>query len=330
MQPQRPGRGRTPAALLAVTALLLALTGAAGTASASQTAAQDINIVATHSGMCLEAATATEGEVITQRRCAGRKNALWTLKPSALGGGSYQIVNVYSGKCMTVENSSSAAGALVRQQTCGNQPGASLAFADTDGGALVQPRTATPPLCLEVTGSSTAEGAQLRQWGCERQPGAVFTQERHQGPALGWAKIRPASAPSLCVTEGRDRKGLYHSAVAVQRSCAQSAPPRTSVEDAGNGRYRIQWHHPEFGIGCLTVMDGGPVPGMLEPWDNYAAASLFLIEPVETPVPGGFRIREEATGQCLGIVGGGTAEGFEVMRQTCTAAVSQEFFVDPE
>ncbi|WP_399934243.1 RICIN domain-containing protein [Streptomyces kanamyceticus] len=331
---RRPGHRRPrsrSAALLAAVALLLALVGAQGMASAASTAVQDINIVSTHSGMCLEVGTATEGEVITQRRCAGRKNALWTLKSSPLGGGSYQIVNVYSGKCMAVENSSPAAGALVRQQTCGSQPGASFVFTETDGGVWLQPKTVTPsPQCLEVTESSTADGARLRQWGCDRQPGAVFTQERYQGPPLGWAKIRPASAPSLCVTEGRDRKGLYPSAVAVQRACAQAVPPRTYLEEAGAGRYRIQWHHPEFGIGCLTVMNGGPVPGMLEPWDACASAGVFLVEPVETPAPGGFRIREAATGQCLGMVGGGTAEGVELMRQSCTSALSQEFFIDPE
>ncbi|WP_051819165.1 RICIN domain-containing protein [Streptomyces sp. NRRL S-920] len=329
---RRPGHGRTYAALLAVVALLLTLTATQDTArAASPSAVDDINIVATHSGMCLEAATAAEGEVITQRGCAGRKNALWTLKSSALGGASYQIVNVYSGKCLAVENSSTAAGALVRQQTCGNQPGASFTFTEADGGVWIQPRTVSAsPLCLEVTDSSTADGARLRQWGCERQSGSVFTQERYQGPVVGWAKIRPASAPSLCVTEGRDRQGLYRSAVAVQRPCAQAVPPRTYLEEVGAGRYRIQWHHPEFGIGCLTVMDGGPVPGMLEPWDACSVATVFQIEPVETPAPGGFRIRDAGTGQCLGMAGGGTAEGVEVIRQTCTSALSQEFFVDPE
>ncbi|MGA4845124.1 RICIN domain-containing protein [Streptomyces sp. G5(2025)] len=207
--------------------------GRAGTASAASTAEQNINIVSTHSGMCLEVGTATEGEVITQRRCAGRENALWTLKSSPLGGGSYQILNVYSGKCVAVENSSPSAGALP-------------------------------------------------------------------------------------------------SAVAVQRACAQAVPPRTYLEEVGTGRYRIQWHHPEFGVGCLTVMNGGPVPGMPEPWDACGSAGVFLVEPVETPAPGGFRIREAATGQCLGMVGGGTAEGIEAMRQSCTAALSQEFFIDPE
>ncbi|UFQ19666.1 MULTISPECIES: RICIN domain-containing protein [Streptomyces] len=329
-RPGRPGRPRSAALLTAVT-LLLALVGAQGTARAASTAEQNINIVSTHSGMCLEVATAAEGEVVAQRRCAGRKNALWTLKSSPLGGGSYQIVNVYSGKCMAVENSSPSAGALVRQQTCGNQPGASLTFTETDGGVWLQPKTVTTtPQCLEVTESSTADGARLRQWGCDRQPGSVFTQERFQGPPLGWAKIRPASAPSLCVTEGRDRKGLYASAVAVQRACAQAVPPRTYLEEAGTGRYRIQWHHPEFGIGCLTVMNGGPVPGMLEPWDACASASVFLVEPAETPAPGGFRIREAATGQCLGMVGGATAEGVEVMREPCTSTLAQEFFIDPQ
>ncbi|CAM5674140.1 Ricin B lectin domain-containing protein OS=Streptomyces alboniger OX=132473 GN=CP975_32440 PE=4 SV=1 [Streptomyces alboniger] len=230
---------------------------------------------------------------------------------------------------MAVEDASPAAGALVRQQTCGNGPGGSFTFGETQGGVWMQPRSA-PSLCLEVTGSTLVDGARLRQWTCDRQPGSVFSQERYTGPVLGWVKIRPAGAPTLCVTEGRDRAGLYRSAVAVQRACAQATPPRTYLEEVGAGRYRIQWHHPEFGVGCLTVMDGGPVPGMLEPWDACADATVFLVEAVESPVPGGFRIREEATGQCVGMAGGGTAAGVEVTRQACTSAVSQEFFVDAE
>ncbi|MDN0197314.1 helix-turn-helix domain-containing protein [Streptomyces sp. S.PNR 29] len=96
-------------------------------------------------------------------------------------------------------------------------------------------------------------------------------------PADGWVTIRPARTPELCLTDGRDRDGAYGSAVAVQLSCARATVPRTYLEPAGEGLYRIQWHHPEEGKGCLTVMTGGPVKGMLEERCTGAADQRFLV-----------------------------------------------------
>ncbi len=91
--------------------------------------------------------------------------------------------------------------------------------------------------------------------------------------------IRPAGHAGLCLTDGRDRRGAYDSAVAVHLPCAEVPVPRTYLEPAGAGLYRIQWHHPELGKGCLTVLGDGPVKGMLEPRDDCANATLFRPEP---------------------------------------------------
>ncbi|MDT0615242.1 RICIN domain-containing protein [Streptomyces lancefieldiae] len=147
-----------------------------------------------------------------------------------------------------------------------------------------------------------------------------------RAPTDGWVTIRPARGRDLCLTDGRDRGGAYGSAVAVQLPCAGAPVPRTFLEPIGAGLYRIQWHHPQQGKGCLTVMHGGPVDGMLEPRDDCTQATLFRVE----PAPGSsadVRFRPAGGGLCLGIADDDTDAGAEAVQEPCTGAADQRFVV---
>ncbi|BCL25472.1 helix-turn-helix domain-containing protein [Streptomyces aurantiacus] len=146
-------------------------------------------------------------------------------------------------------------------------------------------------------------------------------------PADGWVTIRPARTSDLCLTDGRDRGGVYGSAVAVQLACARATVPRTFLEPAGEGLYRIQWHHPQLGKGCLTVMSTGKVKGMLEPRDDCDQATLFQFEATGAESTGGFRLRPATSSRCVGIAGNDTAEGAEAVEERCTGAADQRFLV---
>lgn len=146
-------------------------------------------------------------------------------------------------------------------------------------------------------------------------------------PADGWVTIRPARTPDLCLTDGRDRDGAYPSAVAVQLPCAQATVPRTYLEPVGEGLYRIQWHHPVEGKGCLTVMSTGPVKSMLEPRNNCAQATLFRLEPASTTGAEGFRFRSADSSRCIGIAHNDTAQGAEAIEEQCTRATDQRFLI---
>ncbi|WP_327358367.1 RICIN domain-containing protein [Streptomyces sp. NBC_01304] len=145
-------------------------------------------------------------------------------------------------------------------------------------------------------------------------------------PADGWVTIRPARTPDLCLTDGRDRDGAYDSAVAVQLLCSQATVPRTYVEPVGEDLYRIQWHHPEHGKGCLTIMSDGPVRGMLEPRTDCAQATLFRLEPVAAGSKA-FRLRPTTSTRCVGIAGNDTADGAEAVEERCTGAADQRFLI---
>jgi hypothetical protein len=144
-------------------------------------------------------------------------------------------------------------------------------------------------------------------------------------PVDGWVTVRPARTPGLCLTDGRDRRGAYASTVAVQLPCAEAPVPRTYLEPLGGGLYRIQWHHPTEGKGCLTVMGDGPVRGMLEPREDCAHSSVFHLEAAHGG--GGFRLRADASGRCIGILGDDTGAGAEAVQEPCTNAADQLFLV---
>ncbi|MEU1018329.1 RICIN domain-containing protein [Streptomyces sp. NPDC005898] len=324
----------TPTLLLVlVLALATALLPGAGqeARAASTAAGQQLNIAATHTGMCLEVATQTAGERVKQRRCAGREGALWSLRESSAHSGAVHIISALSGKCMAVENSSADNGAAVVQTDCDGRPGTSFFFADLGDSALIQTATASPRKCLEVTDSATTDGTPLRQWTCENQPGAKFTQGTFRGLQEGWIKIRPASAPGQCLTEGR--AGILSVPVAVQRPCAKATTPRTYLVPQGNGLYKLQWHNTQAGIRCLMVFPFSSVPDLLETTSDCAGANSFYIEAVETPVPNTFRIYTLFTPDrkfCVGITDKSTAEGAAAKQEPCTDRTDQVFFIDSE
>ncbi|CAM5358448.1 Ricin B lectin domain-containing protein OS=Streptomyces alboniger OX=132473 GN=CP975_10010 PE=4 SV=1 [Streptomyces alboniger] len=320
-----------PPVLALVLVLVSALLTVGGPVAPAAFAApgQQINIAATHTGMCLEVATQEAGEPVRQRRCAGREGALWYLKASSASGGAVHIVSVLSGKCMAVRDSGADDGAAVVQTECDNRPGTSFRFEDGGDAALIQPLTASPRKCLEVTSSATTDGAPLRQWTCEGQAGARFTQGSFRGLGEGWIEMRPGSAPGQCLTEGR--AGILNVPVVVQRSCAQAMTPRTYLLPQGNGLFKIQWHSTQAGVRCLMVFPVSTVPDMLETTTDCAAANSFYIAAVDTPVPNTYRIYTLHTPDqkyCVGITDRSTAEGATARQEPCAERTDQVFFID--
>ncbi|MET9349750.1 RICIN domain-containing protein [Streptomyces termitum] len=156
-------------------------------------------------------------------------------------------------------------------------------------------------------------------------PAAAATASRT--PADGWVTIRPARTPDLCLTDGRDRHGIYDSAVAVQLPCARAAVPRTYLEPVGEGLYRVQWHHPQMGKGCLTVMGADQIKDMLEPRPDCAQGTLFRLEPTAADSAGTFRLRPAHGSRCIGILDNDTTEGAEAIEEPCTGAADQRFLI---
>ncbi|MFB8217974.1 RICIN domain-containing protein [Streptomyces anulatus] len=149
-----------------------------------------------------------------------------------------------------------------------------------------------------------------------------------QMPPSGWIRIRPAAAPDLCVTDGRVRDRRYVPLVAVQRPCSDVAPQGTRLEPMGGNTYRIQWHHPDYGKGCLKALSEGAGAELLEPYDDCAQGSRFRLEPSDSCTDGRFVLRVDGQG-CVGIKGSGTSEGTEAVMERCVGRGGQVFVIEP-
>lgn len=146
----------------------------------------------------------------------------------------------------------------------------------------------------------------------------------------GWYHLVPShvAGKDLCVGEGRERAKRTDRPLAVQRPC-RGLVPDTALKSVGDGVYEVQWHHPEFGPGCLTVDGAFTGPGaLLAPTDCTGAAhQRFLFDPAGP----GFTVRPLHSGLCLGALYGeaDSHEGAEIAQKTCTGRPDQVFLLRP-
>ncbi|WP_327026412.1 helix-turn-helix transcriptional regulator [Micromonospora sp. NBC_01739] len=149
-------------------------------------------------------------------------------------------------------------------------------------------------------------------------------------PSGGRSQLRPARAPHLCLTEGRDRTGRYPHEVAAQRPCAEATPPDTYLEPVADDLYFIKWHHPVHGPGCLTVRREDPGRNLIEPWPHCRTdfwPQLFRFEPTGA-APTEYRLRPAGSDLCVGIRDDHTEVPAEAAAEPCTGGVDQVFLVD--
>lgn len=144
----------------------------------------------------------------------------------------------------------------------------------------------------------------------------------------GWVRIRPVTAPALCLTDGRVLNRRYTPLVAVQRPCDEVAPQNTFLEHIRDDMYRIQWHHPDYGKGCLMILMDGPGAGLLEPWDDCERGSYFHVEPSGPYGDNRYVFRVDGQG-CVGIKNSDTSEGVEAVTGRCVGRGGQVFFIEP-
>ncbi|WP_433350479.1 RICIN domain-containing protein [Micromonospora sp. CA-111912] len=141
-------------------------------------------------------------------------------------------------------------------------------------------------------------------------------------------RIRPVTAPDLCLTDGRVLDRRYTPLVAVQRSCDEVWPQTTVLQPADDGTYRIRWDHPDYGPGCLVGLTAGPGAGLLEPWDDCVRGSRFRIEPSGSYDSNTYVLRLPGHG-CVGISDSGTAVGTEAVMGRCVGKGGQVFRIEP-
>jgi hypothetical protein len=142
-----------------------------------------------------------------------------------------------------------------------------------------------------------------------------------------FVRIHPAGSPDLCLTQGNDRTGRYDSFVVAKMSCEKVPLPHVYMKPVADNVVQLQWQHPEFNIGCLTVVLDGAARDLLEPrdkCDDNDPAQRFRVE----RSGGHFRLHSAIMDSCLGLRAPAAEVGAEVMQGRCTGKEDQEFEIE--
>ncbi|MFE0026006.1 RICIN domain-containing protein [Amycolatopsis sp. NPDC059021] len=134
----------------------------------------------------------------------------------------------------------------------------------------------------------------------------------------------------LCLGEGPEKFKPGDRTVLGQHPCAAAKPP-ISLEPAASGSYRLVLLNPDLGPGCVTVDYGGAHAEVLlagAGCEGDRPDQRFTFEKVTSPLTG-YRIHSVAGAQwCVGVYGGSTEAGVQLVQAPCDGGAHQIFVVD--
>ncbi|MBD0710693.1 MULTISPECIES: RICIN domain-containing protein [unclassified Streptomyces] len=151
---------------------------------------------------------------------------------------------------------------------------------------------------------------------------------RGDRPAVGKVRIR-VSGTGFCLGERRGtRTGQIH-----QLPCEEAGVPVYSLEEAGEGRWRIVSDHPERGAGCTGLPSGGRTPGAAyrdAECGDPGRVETFTLEPSGTSLRGHRIVPAGGPGTpvgCVTVTGDRTAAWARLALAPCAPDASGQLFV---
>ena len=166
--------------------------------------------------------------------------------------------------------------------------------------------------CLDVAGASEAAGAEIVQWRCHGGPNQSITVDGDGagGGGGGPTTIRPQTTTTTVPSTSTTRPPTT-----VRPTTTPTTTRPTTVTTSPPSGDRLVLGHSGLCVGA----EGGEVRlGANVVQVDCATAPGFELE----PVPGGFRARAE--GHCLDVVGGGTADGQDIVFWRCADGAQNE------
>lgn len=166
--------------------------------------------------ICAAASTLACGAAGEDDRSGQEELAGSALAAELTAGATYTLKGVHSGRCLDVQNGSTADGANVQLWDCNGATAQQFKFeAKSDG--YFQVRNIASNKCLDVWGRSTADAAEISQYTCSggdnqlfkvedvRSGGVVRLIARHSGKTLdawGWGTANGTNIVQWPVTGG--------------------------------------------------------------------------------------------------------------------------------
>jgi microsomal dipeptidase-like Zn-dependent dipeptidase len=137
------------------------------TTSRASTILEPVPISAYHAGRCLDVKKSSfaDDAKVVQENCGTWNSQLWEVRAS--GSGSFEILNVNSGKCLGIDEGSAV------QQTCAG--GGSQRFQLERVGNTFRIIPSLSTFCLEITNQSRADGAAVREAPCTTASNQLWT-----------------------------------------------------------------------------------------------------------------------------------------------------------
>ncbi|HYF61934.1 MAG TPA: RICIN domain-containing protein [Herpetosiphonaceae bacterium] len=283
--------------------------------------------------------------------------------PPPSGGAYFTLVNRYTGKCLDLNNASTADGAKIQQWTCNNSNAQQwrLVAAGNGGYQLVSRASGK---CADVAAWSTADGAFVNQWACGANQanqqwnveavadGWVRLASRHSGkyvslvngstadgtqihvwPWLGnpdqqW-RLAPVGAVTLVNKNSSkcadvDNGGTGDGVNIRQWNCNGTNAQKWNFQHVDNGWYRIANQN----SGKLVDVNGNSTAdgANIHQWSNTGCACQQWR--IETLGDGSFRLVARHSGKVFDVAGSGTGDGVNIQQWTWNGSNAQRFFIN--
>jgi hypothetical protein len=295
----RPLRSRTLAldfvsCALALVALALGLGPLAGSSAQAMTGLAYGEVVATHSGKCIEVSgnSTASGAAVVQSECQNAAAEQWSLQPSAIIG-SYQLVNRHSFFCLSVQ----AGNTAVVQIACNNSAAQALSVLPQPAGGYTLVSQSTGD-CVTVQSAGQADTTAIVHATCSGGSQSQLFQFEQ--------KAFVAGAPAAIVSQLSGQCLSINNAAAVQYPCSTSANTSWILQPAGADLINIVNSSSGLCLEVGTTVTEATCSANLtsQNWKLGAFHALWQLE-------------SQSSSQCLTVSGSSLASGTSLVTQAC-------------
>ncbi len=291
-----------PIAWLCSTAPAIAMTGVAYT-----------EIVATHSGKCVnvQGGSTGEGALISQAECIHATSEQWQILPTATTG-YFQLSAQNSKMCLTIPKNLAL---QIVQMPCDGDPYQGWTLVAVSGGYNLKSQQTGE--CLDVDAAGQATNNPVIRLSCNGGLNQLYQVE--QGVFVNDVPVGIISQLSgQCV--GIMNGSSAASADAVQYPCNTEPNSDWMLEPVGAGLVQI------INTGtsqCLDVFDWQTAPGT--PIDQYYCRG-YTNQQWKLQTSGNFwQLVAQNSGLCLAVSGGALGAGTALVEETCATTPSQQW-----
>jgi galactose oxidase len=316
----------------------------AGTASAP------VQLVAQHSGKCIESGGTTGQVAATQQTCSGSAAQAWSLKPVT---GGVQIVSAADPtRCLNLPGATSNGGTGVVVSSCSAAGAPGEIWNPSAVGANFNFIATHDSQCMDVNNASRNDGALIIQWQCNGGTNQLWAAQAVTPPppppppadagAGGSSGGQPdasapppadagaASAPVQLVAQHSGKcvsaAGTSGQVTATQQTCDGSAGQQWSVKPVVGGVQIVSVGDPTR---CLNLPGATSNGGTSVVVSSCSAAGVPGEIWNPSAVGTSFNLIATHDSQCMDVDGASRNDGASIIQWQCNGGTNQQWALQP-